>query len=362
MIQKNTITKAQLMKAAFISLLSPAIRFLPEMPARLGGAAAWLSPLAAAIPVFLYVLLINKFMAKRAPGEGLGQMIVRSTGQIPGKIILVIFGLWLLFYSGFILRMSAERFLSSVYENGNLSVFLVVTLAASFIAAIGKIRSVGRMASAYIVIIALCLAVVLIFTLPDIKKENLLPVSYLETGNVLKGALPVFSVITGYVYFEFLTGHTEKKAGDGRHTFACIGAILLCLFLISFVTIGILSANLCARLQNPFFIAERNVEILGIVERMESVIISFWVFSDFMYLTVLIMAITEIGGIVFGISKRTAAVCAECIIILVISASISNTAFGFKTVSEVIVPAVHLTFSVIIVPFIIFFGFFKKSI
>ena len=349
------------MTVAFVGMFSPAVRVLPGAAIRLGGAATWLSPLFAAAAGAGFAALIMFLMKNRREKEGLGELVLRSVGKAGGKVILALTALWLAFYSGFVLRISAERMLASVFEKGGMAVFIAVTLGVSVLAALGKVKSLARTAEIILLLGTLPAAAVL-FSLSDLCAENLLPVRLADIKGIALGAVPMVDVLSKSIYLAFLAGHCKKQIGAAGQTALWAAAASVGFFVIMVTTVGTLSAELAEEMENAFFSMIKNITIFGIVERIEAVIVAMWVLTDFILLSALIMANGEIVRLILpGASRRTAVLTIAAASLLT-SIFISPSVFELQIFSERIVPVVNLAFSIVILPLSLLIGRLRRVV
>jgi len=358
----DKISQRQLLAMAFLSIFSPAIRLMPRGVSQYAMSASWLSPLAAALPVFLFVLLMSWLMKGRGENEGLTHMLMRSIGNVPGKIVAVIIAMWLVFYAGFTLRTAGERMLSAIYENGRLLMFTGATVLAAAIASVGKMKSLARTAEVFVPLISIVIVVVLALAADNVELDNLLPVTHHDIPGVFRGTLSVINVICIYVYFYFLSGYVVKKENEGRLTLKWIGYSLTAIFLIVTVTVGALSAYLSVEFENPFFMMIKNITVLGIVERFEALIVAIWVVTDFIFLSALLSIASDVFCFSFNIKYRKLTVWILAAAVLAISMFITKSAFSLQNLSGVIIPGVNLIVSVMVVPFLLIVGKIRRRI
>ena len=91
--------RRQLMALIFVSSLAPAVRLIPKFNTQAAGSAGWLSPLVALPFLVLYVWFLSAYMADRRSGEGLGELILRTNGNIFGSFVLIATAAFLIFLS-----------------------------------------------------------------------------------------------------------------------------------------------------------------------------------------------------------------------------------------------------------------------
>ncbi len=356
----NKITYRQLMALAFISLLSPIVRVVPDSSVVFGGKAAWLSPVVAIIPVILLFLLIQKLLKNRANGEGLSHIMIRTFGGFFGRAVNTIFILWIVFYTGFVLRTAVERLLSTVYTNGSEIAFTIVILLTACIAASGQLKSLARTAQVFVPILVALIIMVFVLVVMEVKIENLLPVTYYDIPYVLLGSIHMINAMVVFVYYVFLFGDIQddsKKRGIG-YIFGLGGVIAV--IIVS--TIGVLSTNVAKSLQSPFFTMIKNVEFFRVFERIDALVIGFWVISDFMYLGSLLTIGSDIMMVTVKSKKRTLWVWILGAVAFAISFIVSRSAFDLTRLSSYLVPAVNLFLTVLIIPIILVIAKLRKVI
>ncbi len=279
----------QLIALAWVIFLSPALRLFPSESAQLAGRGAWVSALLAVLPLALYVFFLSRFMDCRAENEGLGELILRALGKRTGKAALTLFALWFTLYAGFVLRSGAERFITTVYPNSSPEVFSVVLGIIGLIAALGPPRSLVRVAKMVLPLVLGVMLLVLLSALGDLDADNILPLSNADAVPVFTGVLPAVDIITAVLYIVcFLEGSSKKKTGRFRAYFLWAALACLMLSFISFDLMGAFGPELTARLTRPFFSLVRNLVFFRTLGRIEALVVSLWVFPDFLMTALLI--------------------------------------------------------------------------
>lgn len=357
----DRITERQLTVLIFVSLLSPMIRVLPTAAVMLGGRAAWLSAVAA-LPAGAILLALVRALTKNAPeGLGLTDMAMLGLGPAAGRILAGLMAVWLTFYGGFLARSAAERLLATVYPNGTTPVFVVTMLLVSLMAAVGMTKTLSRTAEVLMPILLAVIAVVLLSASPNVAKENLLPVTYRSWRDVLYGAIPIFNVTAGFVYFLFLRGHVVKAEPIRRNVFPWLGLLCLIAFAVTLLTLGTLGVNLSISMENAFFMLIRNIRVFGIIERVEAVVVAIWIVTDFVFLAAILMIVAEIWKTVTGMKRRAFFVWPTAALSGAAAFLIARDAFVFLKWSDFLIPAINLSVTVIILPLVLAVGKLRKK-
>ena len=346
MLQKEGITRRQLYALMFVGLLSPVFRTLPTLSVAAAGRAAWLSPLAAAPVLVLLVLLAASMLKGRAPGQGLAEILFRVLGAGPGRIVVLLYSLWMALYSGFVLRAGAERLLSTIYANGKAAFFVLVLLGAALWLALGRQQSMMRTAELLYMFLLGTLLVVLLAALPQVRTENLLPVRAADTGAVLRGAVPVIGALSQWFYLLFLCGGlpAEERMRPGaalRRQGLGIGIV----FLLTVCTLGTFGPVFLTGLQAPFFVLIRDIRIAGVVERVEALVVALWVITDLFFVAALLSAAGEGLRSVIGKKSRRLPIILCAVLGAAAAILAGGNAFQVKKLSDHMIPMINLVFT-----------------
>ena len=302
MAEKN-ITRKQLAATVFTGLLSPLIRRLPRAAVFLAGKGAWLSALPALALLLPLLALMSSLRGALRPGEGMANLMLRVLGPWVGRLALLLYGAWFLFYAGFILRTGAERLVSAVYQESGTEPFLWVMLLLCAVAAMGPLRATARTAALMRNILLWVLGLVSLFALSNISLRNLFPLTVRDLPGTLRGALPVISVGGTVALFSFLSGYAAPPERPYRWAVPSLALFLLVSLLLCFETVGAFGPGLTLRLSFPFFTMIRDISLFNIAQRFEAVVIALWVFADFILCTLLLRCGNEALRTLVGLPK-----------------------------------------------------------
>lgn len=358
MNRNDSLTAKQLDALGFVSILSPVIRLFPRSSVKLGGSVSWLSPFVA-LPVFvLMAFAINRLMKNQPEGADLSDAVKCAFGEQFGSYILMITALWLTVYLGIILRSSAGRLIVTIYPNGNIRLFAITILVVSAVIASGKLSSLGRMAEIYMPVSVIVVVFVLMAAIGDFKMGNIFPVRVKDAGNIALGALPMINVATANVYFMFLYSKKEKSRVFRIRRVIWVFVILLGIMTM---TTGTLSSEMIEKTQHPFFIMIRNLNIFGVIERIEAVVVVLWAITDVVYFASVLKVIGRLLESALGInSKWTKSGCG--VTALAIALFCIRSSFTLEKISERAVPVINMGIMTIILPVALFFGVLRKKI
>ncbi|MEG1316229.1 MAG: GerAB/ArcD/ProY family transporter [Oscillospiraceae bacterium] len=373
--EKAAISRHQLFSLGFLGLLSPIIRLLPHQAVLLSGAGAWLSALLTAIPVGLVFLLSMRFFKFAMPNEGFAELFIRALGHLVGRGALLLFTLWLIFYTGFTLRSSADRYITTAYQNASPELFIIIMLALALIAALGTFPALARSAEVFFPLLLVVLVGIFAFSFQDVDFTYLPPVTTLGLPSVLLGILPVANVLSLSLNVGFLEGRVCEKKKRSRQVFLWLAAMTATVTVLCLVTVGIFGAELTGKLTYPFFVMIRNITVFNILERLEAVIMALWVITDFALVSTLLFICVNNLRVCFNYLPSTAEkspllklkngrfliwICAG--LSLLTALFIAPDSQTLSSLSRNIIPAINLAFNFALLPAIIAVGLIRKKV
>ncbi len=313
---RRAVSSRQLAILLFCGLLSPMTQVMPSLTAHLAGAGGWLGGVLA-LPVFLLALWLTGGTARRLPaGTGLGGLYRLAFGPVLGRAASLVTMLWLLLAAAVQLRFCAEGFLSSIYPGTGVWLFLLSLTAVVWWVSAHGAAAVCRMGQMFLYILCVTAGVVLLFALPGVRLYHIWPVWLEGWDSLLASALPVLSVL-GYALPVLLTQERPSGRGGTAGWFIALGLLGS---LMGLVIIGTFGWQMAARFQLPLFSLAKEVTLLDLVERLETVVAALWVFSDIAMLCALLLALQEQGAALTRRMSRTLMRAMLCVLMTIIAA------------------------------------------
>jgi hypothetical protein len=288
--ENDHISHRQLLALSFLCLLSPTIRRVPRIVVSVAGYASWLSTLLAFLPLVLLIFFMCSFLKTKSRGVGLAELFLRALGVPVGKLVLLLYSLWLLLYDSFLLRSGAHRFVSTIYPHAQPWVFVAVMLVLCLIAALGSLRALSRAATVFRPLLLAAFVIILLFALQNVDFSSFLPLNRTDVVPVLTGALPLVNAGSIVAYLAFFMGHVDGPPPK-RPLICWLLVFVVLTTLICLITVGVFGPEFVSKSHNAFFIMVRDISILNTVERVEAVVVALWVFTDFVLETALLLIV-----------------------------------------------------------------------
>ena len=245
------------------------IRILPRYSSIFAKEATWLSSLVAALPMFLLIYLLYKIMRK-GKDESLAQSFERIFGKVGAKTILVFYLIACTIFLAFRIRYFAEKCMSSIFTNVQVEFFVISLLFLVYLITKNNLQAFARFTEFIWIPLLIFIILILFICIPDIKLENIYPITVFDADNVLMGILPIMNV---YVYLPcmlFLADSVKDKDKFLKKGIKYITIVAMLGVILTLTTVGIFGPELSQDLTQPYFMALKNIELFKVLERIEA--------------------------------------------------------------------------------------------
>lgn len=362
---KDMISRRQYMATLFVALLSQLIRVVPRAMAAEVGRAAWLVPIAAVPLILLYLLFISSLLKKGTESGSLYTLFEDALGRFGGRALIFLISLWLVFYSGFLLRSIAERFASTVYPHSGMGCFIVTMGLLCLVAVLGRFQTIARCAMIFLPILLAIIFFTQIVCLFSVDRSCLLPLAPIDEAAVLKSSLRLLNLLGPAAYMSFLESHTGGSVRLRDHLI-WIGLLLVISVSLCVTCIGMYGAPLTASATLPLFLQTRDLTFFGSVERVEPLIITTWVLTDFILIsTMLFIASGSLrrcfgacgaGRSLLDLSHGRWLIPLTCAAAVAVGMSIGKNVVSMDILSRTLVPGINLLVTLVIMPLVFALG------
>lgn len=329
-LEKDQISTRQMLILLFAGMLSPSIRALPRRSMWFGGTGGWLSALLAVVPLLVVIGAILACLRRMPKGSGLGELMELGLGQVGGRIVCGLYAFWIMLATAVFLRVYSERFLSTTYANSSIYLFLVAILLLTLWNSRGSLGAFARMGEIFFLILIATLVLVLGMTVGQVKLENVFPIWWEDAPDILASALPAMSVLSYGVLVFFLGGQTADLTERRGMVLRWAAGFGLLLTAMQFVTVGLFGAPMVARMQVPFFMLTKEIDVFGATERLESIIIALWVITDVILIGIMVRAACAALQSTFRLAEGQKVAAPLVIALLPASILISSSQFALE--------------------------------
>lgn len=188
---------------------------------------------------------------------------------------------------------------------------------------------------------------------PQIKINNILPVTIYDTKGILVGVLPMLAFAVYFMGMLFLGDNVENK----KDLFKCSKKYMIMAGVIAvsitLSTIGVFGYKLSEVSTQPYFNALKNIELFTVIERVEALAITFWLVTDIVLIVVLFYVVTTLIQKLFDLPKRENLVTPMLFLEYVLSLYIASSLFELEKYSRGIGSVIYIALGTV-VPFVVY--------
>lgn len=278
--EKRNISVRQLLYVFTVIVSSPATRFLPKYAAAKAAQAGWISPVLCTIPFILNIFIINSILNKYKD-QSMSEIISKLMGKYLGKLVLVIYLLWSVLLSAVYIYYYADRLTSSIYTHISNNFLIIITLIPIAFILRSGFTPIARMSEILLPFIGAMLIMLSIFLLPKVRVDNVLPIYFNDIIPIVNASFASFSILSYLFLMFFICDRAVNLKSFKAFGYIATYVNISSLMLIAFITIGVLGNSIAERAPMPVLITVKQVSLMDIIENIEAIIISIWIFADF---------------------------------------------------------------------------------
>lgn len=281
--------------------MTPLFTYVPQVAAANAKNSGYISPLYFGILLFIFAKLLLRIM-QVYPNETLPEILSRLTGSTLTSILFFLYGIWaflLLVYklSSYNLLMQA-----TLMDNDSNYIILFGLFFLVLYAAWKGPKAIFRVSELLYGPLFFFLVILLIFTLPNINKEYLVPVTRQQLTLNLP-TLWTLAPIGGNLFFLlfFLRPISQMNGFQAikKRLYQSVFVFVIISTFSIFLTIGIAGAALTSEYSYSLFQAIKCITFLSSFERFDSLITLVTVISDFITVTFYLLLLIKCFTVAF---------------------------------------------------------------
>lgn len=353
MTAQSKLSPRQFVASGFVSALSLQIRRFPHSLCAQAGRGALLAVPLSVLPLAVGLLAAGALF--RARRGGVPGLLTDLLGAAAARILTGLYGLWFVAYAGFLLRIGAERILTTVYTGAEPWVFVCIMALICALAAAGRLLPIARSAMIFRPLMLITIALIAALTAKDLDLTLLRPLRGTDAAGLWLSALEVASLLSIGFFLGF-AGNTLSRPLRVRDYAPWLGVLLGVIALMTLSCIGMFGPELTAGMRYPYFMLVRDLTVLGALERAEPVVIALWFFSDFILISLLLHLAA--GNLCFALRLRARRVLAPLCALAAAAAALAlpGGLDAQRALSEQIVPLLSAAFAFAPLPLLLVVG------
>lgn len=286
MIEKGRISSQQFFFLILILILSASLFNLPSIIIADNKQDVWLVMLIA-LGIDVVVAVVLYVLGLRYPKQTMFEYSEEILGRFLGKVAGLIFALFFLVNAVVLLRILTSFLTTAIMPETPMMVFYLIMLIVSAYAVNAGLEAIGRLSELVAPIVILSLLFSFTLNVNHIKVENLKPVFQLSMWEALQnsflpGSLYGLCIIMGV----FMAYHNNPKDTlKAKLGGVVTGTLLIITDLL--MVIMVFGANLCSQMRFPLYRFVQMIEVGDFFERLEPLVMVFWIAAGFLSITML---------------------------------------------------------------------------
>lgn len=278
--QNNQLSKRQIKRMLLIEIFSTTSLLLPALIVREvdrdGLIPLFIGSLLALVYTNIMVSILDRTRYDYAG------FVKKSIGEIGGIVIAVLYFLRFAMRCGFALQLFCQLVLKSLLPDHRLwTVAIPILLLCGYVALKG-IEARGRTLELLFFVIFVPIILVLVLALPDVELGRVIPTMQTSLGSLWRGSYGVFLSYGALEFILFSVPHVSEKKGVRKSVIIACGAAVVLNLVIFIVTVGMFGVESSKHSLWPALRIMQTVKLPGgFVERLDILLIAFWVFSMF---------------------------------------------------------------------------------
>jgi spore germination protein KB len=289
MLEKGKISSRQFYFLILCIILSVSLFNLPAIIIPGAKQDVWIVMLIA-LGIDAVVAVILYVIGLRYPNKTLFEYSEEILGRFWGKGVGLIFALFFLLNTAIVLHIVISLLTTAVMPETPRAVFYFIMLIMSAYAVNAGLEVIGRLSELVVPVVVLSLLASLALIFNRIKPENLKPPFQLSIGellhqSLLPGSLYGLCIIMAVFMAYHNTPEETLKAKLGGVITGTLLAILA--FLVVIMVFGV-----DLKLFFPLYSLAQLIEVADFLERLEPLMLVFWISAGFISVTALYYAST----------------------------------------------------------------------
>lgn len=239
----------------------------------------WISVIVSGILAMMAGYIIVK-LSQRFPNQTFYQYSQIVAGKSLGAVFGIVFSLYHIFTSGYLLRVMSEVVHTYLLDKTPMEVIMIVFLSLAAYLTVGGINPIARLIEMLFPVVIILLLVLFVFSLREFEFDNLRPVLGDGVLPVWKGIKPSVFSYSGFEIMLILPAFMKEPRKAMKSTLIGIALVIPLYTLVVAIAIGILTVDEVKTLTWPTMSVAMDIELPGgFFERFESIFTVLWVIS-----------------------------------------------------------------------------------
>lgn len=356
--------KISIRQAVFLFLtvtFTPAVRLISVYAAQRAKQAAWLTP-TIAIVMLILLCFVWQTLYKKYKDFSLMNIYSDITGSFIGKMLIIVHLLWMVLLTALYVRYFALRMVGSIYPNISMSIFMISILIVIAYTLRFGLTTLARLNEIVLPLLTGAFYILLVLMLPNIKFKFLTPISYRDILPIFDGSIGTMGILAYFSALFIIGDRINNKERIKRAGIAVSLFLLVAWTAIIVVSLGTFSYSVVQRTQLPFLIAVKQISLFNTIEKIESIVIAFWVLSDFVLISLFTLFALQLLKSLFKLSDTKPLISIYLIFIYILSMFLANSSFEMQKISDVFFIPINIALGFVLPVVVFLIGKLRKKV
>jgi len=313
----NEISARQFFILTFGLTVGTSILITPIGYAHTAREDAWIASLFSLL-VNLVMVVIYIALARLYPGKSLFDIFESTAGKVLGKLITLIYLFYFLLLTGTLLGNLGFFMSSEMMPETPIESIQYIFMAAAIICARKGIIILARFGELVFPWIIFLFTILVLTLLPKIDWNYIKPMLEVGWSPIMKAGFQssMFQeLIALLVFFPMLH---QKKQGERAFMWGVVSGSMI-LFIIVMLSILVLGIEQTENSTFPAYALAKTINIGNFLQRVEGILITIWIMTFFIKISVIFISILRGMGSMFGTSNQRYLIYPVAAIIVVVA-------------------------------------------
>lgn len=336
-------------------------RLIPIYSAHKGKQAGWLSPVISVVCLLLLALIINQFY-RTFDKMSIMDITCKIVGKPAGKIICVIWSLWILTELCKFVRYFAERTVATIMPDVRIDILIAVMLIVVAIGLYSGLIVLCRMNEIILPIIIFTFSIFALMIGPNIRITFLTPISYLDIIPILKSSVGTTGIWAYFFVIFFISDGFINNSDFKPESIKIILFLAVITLILNIITIGVFDYSVVERLPSPYTTAIKDIAVFDTFQKAEPIAAALWVIEDFLLFCVFLYALLNILKWLLGLSDINFLIAPVLVFVYFFSLFIVRNKFELEIFSNIIAIPLNIALFIVFPVILFFIGKIRRKI
>ncbi|MFC7392129.1 GerAB/ArcD/ProY family transporter [Scopulibacillus cellulosilyticus] len=289
LIEKGKISTFQMGVIMYFMVGGTSTLLVPSIAAKYAGQDMWLSPVWSSL-----IGCLNVFIAWQLYKIYPKTTMIESSKIILGRILGFVFNFFFLFrliYDMSIIVREYGEFIHVFLSKTPLYILMGSLILVCSFAVLGGIEVIARCTQFFLPIVILFFFLMIIFIIPDLKPENMLPVMENGLKPSLKSALFINEWFVEFIYIAFLFPLLKNKKRALSWGSISVLTVMVTMVMANFVCLFLLG-DITEKYNFPVYTVASYISVADFVEHLDGIVMAIWILVGFCQLAMWFYALS----------------------------------------------------------------------